>query len=192
MKRAKRMAVVVLAIAAVSALVWAQRPERPRMGHGFGAGPGAGRMAGGEARAGRLGLGDSLRSFGLIAQYLELTDEQKLAIRQAFEANRETASGLREELRAANLQLREALAASTPDPAAVGALMVQIHGLNGQLQDLRRATADSIRAVLTPEQLDKVETVKAAAPLEPMIQAFRQAGLIPPPEAPPAEFPEMP
>jgi Spy/CpxP family protein refolding chaperone len=175
---------VMLAILLVgSALLWAQMPRR-----GGGPGWGAGREGSGAMQMRHRGeFWDNLHALAIIAAYLELTEEQRQQIRSAFEEHRETAAGLHEQRRDLWSRLREALKVDNPDPVTVGNLTIQISELRKQLQDLREATAEAVKAVLTPDQLDKVAAVREAARLELVIHAFRELGLIAPPEPQPEE-----
>lgn len=188
--------VLLFSLAAATALLLGQRPPRPGPGA---PGPGVGQQArpggpgmAGEFQRGPQGRDGILRAFALAARYLELTDEQKSTIREAFEATREAGATVREQLRVVQEDLREALSATTPDPATVGTLAIQMHELRSQLRAQRQALAEIIKGVLTPDQLDKLATVEAAAPLEPLIHAFRLLGLIDPPAGPADNAPELP
>ncbi len=166
-------------LATASALLWAQMPQRSG---GLGFGPGREGSAARQMRHARGEFRDNLRALAIISAYLELTEDQKQQIRAAFEDHRQAAAGLHEQLRNLWRQLREALQADTPDALTVGNLTIQISQIRKQLHDLRETTADTVKGVLTPEQLEKVAAVQEAARLEPVIHAFRELGLIAPPE----------
>lgn len=113
-------------------------------------------VCGGVANAqGRAGRMERLKSF------LTLTDAQAADIRALIKKHRETAFPLRQEVRALNQELRNALDQAEPNPSAVGKIVVARRGLNKQLRSLNVRLRSDIAALLTPEQRQKLEQLKA-------------------------------
>ena len=98
-------------------------------------------------------------------------------------ASRETAvKGFAEEIKGLEEQLRAELAKATPDPATVGALVIEIKGLRVQIEAANQTYVEGFEGLLTEEQTGKLQGVRRAARIEPVLPAFRLLGLLPPPE----------
>jgi len=124
-------------------------------GNGPGRGPGNGQGAG-------MGPGDHPgQHFGRLARYLELTDEQLAAAKTLFADTREQTMPFHDDVQTLREELGTLLDEASPDAAAVGELVIEIHGIHEQIRDLRDAAWDAFKALLTPEQLDKLEQLKA-------------------------------
>jgi len=124
-------------------------------GHGPGRGPGNGQGAG-------FGQGDHhAQHFGRLARYLELTDEQIADAKAIFEDTKTQAMPLHDDVQALREELGTLLDEASPDAAAVGELVIEIHGIHEQIRDLREAAWDAFKALLTAEQLDKLEQLQA-------------------------------
>lgn len=141
----------LLVTAAVPAL--AQGP----FGGGPGHGPGAGVGPGPGAAAGPAAGPTNGRGFARLADYLELTDEQIAAAQEIFEANRDAAEPLRDEHLALREELMALLDGDAPDPQAVGELAIALHDGRETLRGLREDAWDDFKALLTADQLDKLE-----------------------------------
>lgn len=151
-------AFALLAALILTPLAVAQ-PPGPHGGPGF-EGPGDGPGIG-PGHHGRRGP-DRLHDLGFLARFLELTDEQIEQARALFEGTRELTQPIREDLRATHQELRDLLGTEAPDATQVGTLVLDIHDLRGQLRETREALLEDFRALLTPEQIEKLETLKDA------------------------------
>lgn len=92
--------------------------------------------------------------------YLDLTDEQIAAVEVIRDNLSEQLQALHEDHAALRQQLQDLLDAENPDPAAVGELVIELHGDRGQLRDALTAADAEFSALLTPEQLVKWENFK--------------------------------
>jgi Spy/CpxP family protein refolding chaperone len=124
----------VLAAAGLLSLAHAgERPDGPHGGPGFGPDP---------ARlAERLGLSEDQQ-----AQLKALREKDREASRPVFEAARQ-----------AHEAFREALEAANPDPAVVGRAALAMHAAEKKARASREAAFEAMKAILTPEQLEKLE-----------------------------------
>lgn len=95
-----------------------------------------------------------------LRRFLALTDAQVNDIVALQKKHRQAAFPLRQELRARNQELRNALDTSEPNPNVVGQLVIARQGVTKQLRTLRIKLRDDISAVLTPEQKQKFEQFK--------------------------------
>lgn len=96
-----------------------------------------------------------------LKRVLALTDAQVTSIGALLKTHREAAFPLSQDLRARSHELQNALEAPEPNPTAVGQLAISRHGLTKQLQALNVKLQSDIAAVLTPEQRQKFEEMKA-------------------------------
>lgn len=98
---------------------------------------------------------------GRLKRFLALTDTQVNDIGALLRKHREAAFPLRQDLRARNHQLQNALDTAEPNPNTVGQLVIARSGLNKELRALNVNLRSDIAAVLTPEQKQKFEQMKA-------------------------------
>jgi len=100
-----------------------------------------------------------------MARYLELTEQQKEQSRQLFEAQRPQMQALREKMRDNGERLRQALESATPDATLVGELTLEQHRLRTEGKAQHAEMQKAFKALLTPEQVKKLEAIEAAREL---------------------------
>jgi Spy/CpxP family protein refolding chaperone len=88
---------------------------------------------------------------------LALTDTQVSDIGVLFKKHREAAFPIRQDLRARNNELRNALEMAEPNATTVGQLVIARNELRKQLRELSIKLRSDIAALLTPEQKAKFE-----------------------------------
>jgi Spy/CpxP family protein refolding chaperone len=101
----------------------------------------------------------------LLARYLRLTPEQVQQQRQLVQALRADVEPLREQRKALRDDLRAALEGGSPDACAVGAIVVDLSELRGQIRGELEEFDDAFSDILTPEQLARYEALKEAVRL---------------------------
>ena len=145
----KRAAMAAVGLGWV-AVASAQPPmgEGPRRGTGPG-GPGMG-------LAGR-GPGAPIER---IAEALDLTNEQKEQWKAIHEREREAARPLVEAVDAARGAFDQSLNAENADPATVGKAALSMRAATRKLEAHHKAVRDEVRAILTPEQVAKLEALE--------------------------------
>lgn len=111
-----------------------------------------GTVAAGQGRAARIAR---------LKDYLALTDEQTVQITGLLKQHQEAVFPLRQQLRSKNQELRLALEATEPDPNAVGSLVIARSGLNKQLHASNAKLRNGIQSILTPEQKQKFQRLRA-------------------------------
>jgi Spy/CpxP family protein refolding chaperone len=131
---------VAVAAAALSALAWvgmahAQGPGAPPHDRPFGPGFGHGRLA----------------------EELGLSDDQKSQLEALRNRQQETLKPLAETARQAHESFRSALEAEGADPATVGQAALAMHAAETKLRAAHDAAFEEMKAILTPEQRDKLE-----------------------------------
>ena len=150
----KSIAVVVLALTAMAGLVLAapgRGGNRQRGGYEFGA-EGPGRFGMGMERPGGQAI---LHILGK----LDLTDEQKESVKKITEEAKEKNKTAAEAVIEARKALREAV--EKGDEEAVRKAATELGKALGDQAVLKVQTMASIKKVLTPEQLQKLEELKA-------------------------------
>lgn len=105
---------------------------------------------------GRGMRGDMLRGLSR----LDLTDDQKAQVRRIMDARRATFEALHEKIKADGQALRDAAAAPNPSPAAVGTAYLQVRADRQALRAERQEAMDEVRAILTPEQREKLDAMR--------------------------------
>lgn len=93
-----------------------------------------------------------------IAQHLDLTIAQKQEIRQIRRSFREQNHEFLQSFRENRIVMREARRAN--DGARVTALEPTLREQRTRARELRQARRQSVRAVLTPEQREKLDTIR--------------------------------
>jgi Spy/CpxP family protein refolding chaperone len=91
---------------------------------------------------------------------LALTDTQVNEIGALLRKHREAAFPIRQDLRARNNELRNALEMAEPNPTTVGQLVIARSTLSKQLRELNFKLRSDIAALLTPEQKAKFEQMR--------------------------------
>jgi periplasmic protein CpxP/Spy len=137
------------AVAAVSfgwiAIAGAQLPQgAPRRGPG---GPGFGPG----------GPGPEGAPIERITEHLGLSDEQREQWKALHEKARETGKPLMEAAHQAREAFEAALDAENAEPANVGRAALAMRAAGRKVEEHRKATFDAAKAILTPEQLAKLE-----------------------------------
>ena len=116
-------------------------------------------LAAGGAAQGRGGPG---RIRGVL-RHLDLTDEQREAIRGAVQRHRESGQSLRQQLGAARQALRDEVRSGGADEAAIRALAAEVAPLAADAAVGRAALHAEIRELLTDEQRTQLEALRANA-----------------------------
>jgi protein CpxP len=92
---------------------------------------------------------------------LDLSESQKDAVKQLSEQHHDAVRPLFEQQQALQTQLDTALGASQPDAARVGQLVIQRHALGEQMKAERGKLEAAVVALLTPEQKQMWDRLKA-------------------------------
>lgn len=125
----------------------------------------------------------------IVGRFLQLSEDQLHQFETLLTQRRDTIRGIAEQIRPLEEQLRNLLNSNNPDPAAVGRLVLQIHGLQQEIRQAQENFLTAFRNLLNDEQRGRVAGVQRAARLVPVIGAFARLGLLPPPrEERPRQF----
>lgn len=97
-----------------------------------------------------------------IAEYLGLDAQQRAAVTQLHAQQRDALKPLSEEGRELRRKLREATEAEKPDALAVGEATLALKAHRDRAKAERAAFEQKLTALLTPEQRQKYDALKAA------------------------------
>jgi len=121
-------------------------------------------------------------------RFLQLSDEQRVVVEGVLETQRPQIEALHESIRANREQLREALESPSPDPRAVGEIVIEGARLEKEGRAMREEAEKALDGVLTPEQKRRAEVLEAARALGPMRRPGGP-GMLPPGAGPGPEPP---
>lgn len=96
------------------------------------------------------------------ARFLELTEDQQEQTAALLMATREVAQPLVEEQRGLRMELRDLLATDAPDATEVGTLVLDLQSGRQDLGAVKDAFETDFRALLTEEQIVRLEAFQAA------------------------------
>jgi len=108
----------------------------------------------------------------VVAEFLQLRPGQVSEMGQLLQARQSTLVPLFQTAQALIQQLGTLLS-SGGNPAQVGALVIQIHGLQQQMGQMQQAFLTQFTGVLDAEQLQRLQAVQIAAQLQPILPAFQ-------------------
>jgi Spy/CpxP family protein refolding chaperone len=117
-----------------------------------------------------------------LTQFLNLSDAQLTQLKQLRADHAALLQPNATKARELGQQLAEAMRSDNPDSARVGQLLVDIKKLREAGRDSHEALAEKSRAVLTPEQRAKLQTLEEARKLGPAARQATALGLLALPE----------
>ena len=115
------------------------------------------------ARADTNGVGTTNGRFGRRLAQLGVTDSQKAQVKAILRSYQPTVGPLVKELMIERRALRDIIRAQTVDETAIRAQAAKAASLEADLAVQRAHVAHDIRAVLTPEQLQKLKQMQIDA-----------------------------
>ena len=113
-----------------------------------------------------------------VKKILDLTDQQVQELLDLRQSNGEKVRGLMTQMRDLEKQRRDLLQSSNPDPAQVGALVLQLRSLQQQVQAAQMSYRDGALAILTETQKQKVAQIQEALRLAPQAGPLAAFGLL--------------
>jgi Spy/CpxP family protein refolding chaperone len=96
----------------------------------------------------------------MIAEHLGLSDEQKAQWKAIHEKAREEGQPLMKAAGGAKEAFDKALESDNPDAAVIGQAAIAMSNARRKVEDHQKATFAEVKAILTPEQLAKVEDME--------------------------------
>ena len=95
---------------------------------------------------------------------LGLSEDQKAAIHAVVEKDQDTMRPLADAARGAHESFQGALDAPSPDATKVGQLAIAMNAAQKKFESARKAEMEKIKAILTPEQREKLEQAMQRGP----------------------------
>lgn len=112
-----------------------------------------------------------------IAQFLQLRPNQIEALVGLLQSRRSALVPLLQGLEEREKQLTQLLESAGPPPN-IGLLVIQIHSLQKQVMLVQHRFLTNWQNSLDPEQGQRLEAVRMAAQLQPILSAFHQLALL--------------
>lgn len=108
----------------------------------------------------------------IVAAFLQLLPSQVNELEQLFQARQAALVPLLQTVQA-QIQQLTVLLNTGGNPAQVGILAIQIHASQQQVAQTQQTFLVQFVAILSPEQLQKLQAVQIAAQLQPILPAFQ-------------------
>jgi hypothetical protein len=108
----------------------------------------------------------------VIAAFLQLQPGQVTELETLLQARQAALAPLVLQVQALAQQV-DALLNSGGNPAQIGALVIQIHSLQQQIAQGQQAFLSQFLALLTPDQIQRLQAVEIAIQLQSVLPAFR-------------------
>jgi hypothetical protein len=115
---------------------------------------------------------DETSPLQVVAEFLQLQPGQVSALEQLLQARQAALVPLFQTAQTLVQQLA-VLLNSGGNPAQVGVLVIQTHGLQQQIAQVQQAFLTQFVGILAPEQLQKLQAVQIAIQLQPILPAFQ-------------------
>jgi hypothetical protein len=102
------------------------------------------------------------RRLEVAADYLELTDGQRIEWEGILDRHRETVRGEWQDLAEIRQQFRTLADTDSPDLAELGGLALTLHRGTEAMHARRSSLEDELASILSPDQVEKLEALKTA------------------------------
>src|SRR5579872_979925 len=114
----------------------------------------------------------------VVSKFLELSDAQTGQFVGLLQNLQSKVGGILQQIKDRQQALEQALQQPQPDPATVGGLVLQVRGLQAQVQQNLDVYHQAFQTMLTAQQAEKVKLVTLARQVLPVIPAFAAAQLV--------------
>lgn len=112
-----------------------------------------------------------------VVQFLQFRPDQVEILQQLLQARQEAETPLLQAIAEHERRLRELLE-SRGTPPEVGQVVIELHALQGQVAQVQQSFLANLENLLDPEQRQRLEAVRQAARLQPIVPAFQQLQLL--------------
>jgi uncharacterized membrane protein len=113
-----------------------------------------------------------------VSNFLQLSEAQTASLIVMIQSRDAAIRPIAEVLQAKQQALQHLLDTPNADAAAVGRLMIEINAGQHQIAMLAQSAAASFASTLTDEQKKRMDVVRQAEQVAPVIPAFKAVGLI--------------
>jgi Spy/CpxP family protein refolding chaperone len=134
---------------------------------------------------------DAGRAMEVVTRFLDLTEDQREDFVPILQKSHEDIKLIEEQQRILRRELDGLLDSGEYDLDKVGEYTEKIHALGHQIREIRKDMVESLLLVMNEDQMRKSAIVRRAAVLQPVINAYKTLGILPPIVPPPAP-PEPP
>lgn len=114
----------------------------------------------------------------MVANVLSLSGQQVASWLELLQARDAAVQPLQHELQARQQAIASLLQSGSPDPAAVGRLFIEAHTIEQQIGAIILQTNAQFEQTLTAEQRGRLQHVREAAQVCPVVPAFQVTGLL--------------
>jgi len=114
----------------------------------------------------------------VVATVLQLSDAQVASWMQILVARQEALAPLQQQLQANQKAIEAALQLSSPDAQAIGQLFIDRKTLEMQAAGVVAGAATQFDALLTSDQRTRLQQIRAASQVCPVVPAFQATGLL--------------
>jgi Spy/CpxP family protein refolding chaperone len=122
----------------------------------------------------------------VVTRFLDLTEDQREDFVTILQESHADIKLLEDQQKVLRRELDELLDSGQYDLSEVGAITEEIHDLGHQIRDIRKEKIESLLLVMDEEQEFKSGIVRRSASLQPVINAYKVLGILPPIVLPPA------
>ena len=114
----------------------------------------------------------------VVAHVLDLSSDQITAWSVILHARQTAIEPLAQQAQMQQQAIAQALGGSNPDPLAVGQAIVALHGLQVQIAAANSQSAGDFEKILSADQQQRLNGLRAAAQVCPIVPAFGATGLL--------------
>jgi hypothetical protein len=114
----------------------------------------------------------------VVAHVLDLSNDQITAWSTILHAREATLQPIAQQAQAKQQAIAQALGGNNPDPLAVGSAIIDLTRLQGQAAAVNAQSATEFEHLLTPDQQQRLEGIRGAAQVCPIVPALQATGLI--------------
>ena len=114
----------------------------------------------------------------VITHVLELSDDQVTAWSTILHARQDALQPIAQQAQAKQEAIGKALADPNPDPVAIGNAFIEMHKLQEQIGVINAQAATDFQHLLNDEQMQRLEGIRGAAQVCPIVPALQATGLM--------------
>lgn len=114
----------------------------------------------------------------VVAHFLELSDVQVEQWVKILQELHQTLHPLAQSLAEKEKALATLIESDSPDPGAIGSLVLEIRGLRQHIHMLQRKATTDFEALLDEEQTDRLTHIRQVAPVARLLPAFQALYLL--------------
>jgi hypothetical protein len=115
--------------------------------------------------------------FGVLARFLELTEDQIEATKQILVDRQEALKPLREELAGLNQQWKEEMSSDEPNPTTLGEIALDRRAFGMEIAEIKKVAKEGFLALLVGDQLPRLRALRRAERLQPIVKITKGLNL---------------